>query len=114
MFNLDKSEKKIILVLLIILLLGLGFSAYKKLHSHADVRIGSFGMEREDLHRRVNINAADLDELVGLKGIGKVLAGRILEYRSQKGQFGSIDDIKNVKGIGPALFDKLKDEITVE
>lgn len=114
MFNLDKREKKIILVLLAILLLGLGFSAYKKSRSRADIRIGHFNLEREDLHRRVNINTADLDELASLKGVGKVLAGRILEYRSGKGLFSSIEDIKNVKGFGPALFDKLKNDITVE
>ena len=89
-------------------------AANKKSRSHIDVRIGSFTAERENLHRHININNAGLNELAGLKGIGKVLAGRILEYRSQRGQFSSIEDIKNVKGIGPALFDKIKDEITVE
>ncbi|MCX5686540.1 MAG: ComEA family DNA-binding protein [Candidatus Omnitrophica bacterium] len=114
MFDLSTSEKKIVIILLTILLLGLGFSAYKKSRSRADIKIGSFGMEGEDLHRRININTADPDELASLKGVGKILAGRIMEYRSQKGRFGSIDDIKNVKGVGPALFDKLKDDITVE
>jgi len=114
MFNLSTSEKKIVIILLTILLLGLGFSAYKKLHSHADVGIGNFSIDKENIHRKININTADLDELASLKGVGKVLAGRILEYRSQKGRFGSIDDIKNVKGIGRVLFDKLKDDITVE
>lgn len=114
MLNLDKREKKIILALLVILFLGLGFSVYNKSHSRVDVRIGRFNLEQEDLHHKVNINMAGLNELASLKGVGSVLAGRILEYRSQKGRFSSIDDIKNIKGVGPALLEKLKDDITVE
>jgi len=114
MFNLEKYEKLLILFLALTLLLGVGLSLYKKLHSHADVRIGSFSMDKKDLHLRVNINTAGPDELASLKGVGKVLAERILKYRSEKGLFSSVEDIKNVKGVGPAIFDKLKDDITVE
>ena len=114
MFNLEPREKKIIIVLSAFLLLGLGISAYKKSHSHMDVRIGSFTAEKENYHRLININTADLNELASLEGIGKVLAERIVEYRSQKGQFSSIESIKNVKGVGQSLFDKIRDDITVE
>jgi len=114
MFDLSTREKKIVIILLAILLFGLGFSAYKKSRSHTDVRIENFTAEKEYLHRRININTAGLFELASLKGIGKVLAERIVEYRSQNGLFGSVEDIKNVKGVGPALFSKIKDDITVE
>lgn len=61
----------------------------------------------------VNINTADADELELLTGIGPALAGRIIDYREENGSFGSIADIMEVSGIGPATFEKFKDEITV-
>ena len=48
-----------------------------------------------------------------MPGIGASLAGRIIEYRETNGKFKSIEDIKNVSGIGEAKFDSIKDFITV-
>lgn len=62
---------------------------------------------------RVNINTATLAELDALPGIGPTLAQRIIDYRTEHGPFASIEDIKNVPGIGEGLFQKLKDRITV-
>ena len=61
---------------------------------------------------KVNINHASQDELMTLPGVGAVIAQRIIEYRSGS-RFGSIEDIKNVKGIGDATYEKLKDLIAV-
>ncbi len=61
---------------------------------------------------KVNINTATPDQLVKLPGIGKVLAQRIVEYRA-KTPFKTIEEIKNVKGIGDKEFAKIKDLITV-
>src|SRR5581483_4355113 len=61
---------------------------------------------------KVNINIATPDQLVKLPGIGKVLAQRIVEYRA-KTPFKTIEEIKNVKGIGDKEFAKIKDSITV-
>ena len=71
-------------------------------------------MEPAFARRPVNINEAATEELMRLKGIGRSLAGRIVEYRSGKGRFSHISDIKNVKGIGEKLFDTIKDDIVVE
>lgn len=62
---------------------------------------------------KININTAKVSELTTLSGIGETYAQRIIEYREQNGDFKSIEDIKNVKGIGDALFEKIKDYITV-
>lgn len=62
---------------------------------------------------KVNINTAGSAELDSLKGIGPVLAERIIEYRNANGPFKSIEEIINVKGIGPKTFEKFKDEITI-
>lgn len=61
----------------------------------------------------VNINTADVDKLATLKGIGTALAQRIIDYREQNGGFKSIDEIKNVQGIGEKKFAAFKDKITV-
>ncbi len=61
----------------------------------------------------VNINTATEAELDQLPGIGLVKAKAIIAERNKSGDFKSIDDIKRVKGIGDATFDKLKTEITV-
>ena len=60
----------------------------------------------------VNINTADAERLATLKGIGPALAQRIIEYREQNGAFKSIDEIKNVRGIGEKNFSAFKDKIT--
>lgn len=61
----------------------------------------------------VNINTADAERLATLKGIGPALAQRIIDYREQNGAFKSVDDIKNVRGIGQKKFDAFKDKITI-
>ncbi len=61
----------------------------------------------------VNINTANKDELVALPGIGPAKAQAILDYRKQNGPFKSIDDLKNVKGIGAKRLDKLRHELSV-
>ena len=61
----------------------------------------------------VNINSATQTELESLPGIGPSLALKIIEFRNQNGKFSSIDEIKNVSGIGDAKFESLKKYIRV-
>ena len=62
---------------------------------------------------KISINNASLEELMTLSGIGEAKAKSIIEYREQNGGFNSIEDIKNVTGIGDALFDQIKENITL-
>ena len=62
---------------------------------------------------KVNINTAGSDELQTLTGIGPVTAQKIIDYRTENGRFSSIEDIKNVSGIGDKTFEKFKDDIRV-
>ena len=62
---------------------------------------------------RININRADEKELDKLPGIGPAMARRIIDYRKEKGAFESTEDLKKVRGIGDAKFDRLKDKITI-
>ncbi len=62
---------------------------------------------------KVSINTASKEELMTLPGIGEKTAIKIIEYRENYGLFWSIEDIKNVSGIGDKKFEKLKDLISV-
>ena len=53
------------------------------------------------------------EELMTLSGIGESKAKAIISYRSENGLFKSIDDIKNVTGIGDSIFAQIKENITI-
>lgn len=59
----------------------------------------------------ININTADVSELCGLPGVGEGLAERIVTYRKENGKFKTIEDLKNVSGIGDKKFESIKDLI---
>ncbi|MCP8466579.1 ComEA family DNA-binding protein [Pseudomonas sp. ZM23] len=62
----------------------------------------------------VNINTADAQELqASLKGVGKVKAEAIVEYRKANGPFTSVDQLLEVKGIGKATLERNRDRITL-
>jgi competence protein ComEA len=61
----------------------------------------------------VNINAADEKQLDSLPGIGPAMAKKIFDYRSEKGRFSNIEELKEVPGISEKKFEKLKALISV-
>ena len=62
---------------------------------------------------RININTATSQQLQTLPRIGPALAQRIIEYRQISGEFSTVDDLTNVKGIGEKTLEKIRDSITV-
>jgi competence protein ComEA len=62
----------------------------------------------EAIHYRVDLNDARRAELLQLPGVGPSLAARIEEYRQKNGAFRSVDDLRNVPGIGPTTLERLR------
>lgn len=75
----------------------------------------NFNGQPEELirNKKISINRSDEKTLTELPGIGPAMAKRIVEHRQTKGEFSTIEDVKLVKGIGEALFLKIKDIITL-
>lgn len=69
--------------------------------------------KEEDSNIKISINNASKEELMTLSGVGESKAEAIIKYRNENGKFKTIDEIKNVSGIGDALFDKIKDNISL-
>lgn len=73
--------------------------------------VTNFEVEEENSDK-ISLNNASLEELMTLKGIGESKAKAIIEYR-EKTPFKTIEEITNVKGIGNAMFEKIKDNISI-
>lgn len=58
--------------------------------------------------RLVDVNAASVEELALLPGIGPRIAGRIVSDRAERGPFASVDELRRVKGIGAATLDRVR------
>ena len=102
MFGLTAEERKLILFLAGVLLLGIGINFLAK--RYASIR-PVFSAPRN--LAKVDLNFADKDLLTGVPGIGDKLALRILERRRQKNGFSSIEELKDIKGIGDSKFERL-------
>jgi competence protein ComEA len=59
----------------------------------------------------ISLNTATADQLDELDGVGPATAQKILEFRQEHGGFRSVDDLKQISGIGPKKFDALKDKV---
>ena len=73
---------------------------------------GTINDNGSNVNDKVNINSASKEELMSISGIGESKALAIIEYRNSN-KFNSIEDIKNVSGIGDSLYNTIKESITV-
>ena len=86
------------------------FPDYQELEELGIVPISSTDSSESGL---VNINTADAEMLKTLPGIGDAKAADIIAYREEHGAFSSIEDIKNVSGIGESIYNRISSGITV-
>ncbi|WP_232617982.1 ComEA family DNA-binding protein [Thermosipho africanus] len=75
--------------------------------------VNSKEIKRDYESQIIDLNKADLEQLMSLPGIGTVKAKAIISYRQAHGNFNSIDDLINVTGIGPSTLEKIRDYVTV-
>jgi competence protein ComEA len=61
----------------------------------------------------VSLNTATLEQLDSLQGVGPVTAQKIIDYRTTNGGFKSVEELKNIPGIGDVRFAALKDKVTL-
>jgi len=62
---------------------------------------------------KVDLNRATLEQLDTLPGIGKVTAQRILDWRTSHGRFSSVEQLREVEGIGERRFGQLRTQVTI-
>jgi len=109
MFNLTHDERRVILFLALVALSGLGVNFVVKQFTP----VKSLACFSENLGK-INLNTADKKLLMSISGIGEKFAQRIIELRDSQGGFNSIEDIKNIKGITDAKFNKIKDYLIAD
>lgn len=83
-------------------------------HSNTFTQKNTEAPANDEITQKVNINTADKELLMTLKGIGESFAERIIAYRNEHGAFKIPEDIMLVDGIGRKKFDGIKDSICTE
>ena len=104
LLNLTRQERQVILFLIIVALLGLGINFLTKHFSQIRV----IGYVSQDIGK-INLNQANLETLIDIPGIGKILAQRIIDYRQKNGRFKDVTELENIKGIGKSKYQAIKD-----
>ncbi len=74
----------------------------------------SSNLQNSEGEEKININTATKEELKTLPRIGDALSDRIIDHRTNKGNFKNIEDLKDVSGIGDKMLENIKDKIKVE
>jgi competence ComEA-like helix-hairpin-helix protein len=109
MFAFTFQERKALLFLAALILVGLGVDFFTKRYAPLRELVCL-----EQNIGKVELNQADEEELVSLPGIGRTIARRIIEYRSQANRFSGVAELKKVKGITAERFEKIKESVFVK
>ena len=108
MFNLTSEERKVIIFLMGVALMGVGVSYAAKVFAPVE-RIARL----ESDFGKVDLNSADKDTLKSVPGIGEKLAQRIVALREEKAGLSDIEQIKEIKGLTGGKFNKIKNYLVV-
>jgi len=108
---LNRQEKLFVLTLCAVLFVGASLDAavkkYPFLFSMLNV------MENEAVYPKININSANLEELIRIPYIGNFTAQQIIARRVTQGPFRSLDELKNVKGIKEKNFERFRSYLSI-
>lgn len=109
MLNLTLYERRACIFLVSIGLIGIGISFAAKVFPPAQRMVkadaGVF---------KIDVNLASYKELLEVPGVQASIAKRIIEYRKSHGSFGTLEDLKEIKGIGEKRLEKLKEGLFVK
>ncbi len=107
----EKKNKKLIFkiiifafILVIIIVLVIGFQ--KITYNKKELQKSIVPTEQEDI-TKIDINNADIENLMKLPGIGQIKAKAIMDYREKIGEFTSLKELTKIKGIGEKTFEKI-------
>ncbi|MFH1753006.1 MAG: ComEA family DNA-binding protein [Candidatus Omnitrophota bacterium] len=114
MLDLTREEKFVIIFVIASLLAGSCVTYYKNRPGCHPEEQGDLLSPKDISRKVVNINTADINALISVKGIGVKTAERIVDYRQVNGGFFSKEDIMNIRGIGPSKYEALRDQISAE
>lgn len=103
MFYLTPQERKFIVVVMIICIVG----AAVQLLLRRDISPMRWAKSARQF--KININTARADQLQMLPGIGASLASRIVDYRKGNGAFKAIDELKEIDGLTSKRFSRIKE-----
>ena len=109
MFNLTRQERQVILFLTSVALVGLGLNYCSKINSRVELMVKAGA----DI-AKLDLNEVTPQGLYSSQLIPQKLAEKIISYRNEHGQFRSVDELKQVKGIGKYRLEKLKEIFFVE
>lgn len=116
--KINKKTKGIIIILVLIvvvvIVLIIGNNLRQTSQKKEEFKEGVEKAEKEtEKIEKIDINKADIETLSKLPGIGPVKSKAIVDYREKKGEFKSLIELTNVKGIGEGIYQKNKDKIIV-
>jgi len=109
MFDFTQEERKVVLFLVAVSLMGIGVNSIVK-HFSGGKTVASFS---RDLGK-VDLNSADKKLLMAISGIGEKLADRIIEYREKHEGFSDINELKDIKGVNETKFLRIKEYLAIK
>jgi len=113
MFGLTLQERRVLVFLIFLVVIGLGIDYLRKTDSSLKIHLEDLIQIREE-ENKFDLNQIDKETLIRLPGIGEKIAKRIIEYRQKYGSFKDLQELRKVKGIRTSTYEKLKDFLYVK
>ncbi len=107
--NLTRQERSVVLFLVSSMLIGLGISFVTK--RCLQIRVIGY-LDQGAL--KLDLNQAKKYQLTDIKGIGEKLAQRIIEYRQNNQGFKTVEELKEIRGIGESKYEAIQDCFKIE